>query len=187
MVIQVEFDLKATPPGLGALIGGEMKPDSKTAQPARLRKKPPGRKKEPESSNHSNLPPQNRIMKDMEATVAQAVPAASTDAERVDAARGGDEQAFSGLYQAHAGRLMTVLWRLAGGAGGPGGIEHRFAGDAHGGLAGQPAGHRAAGAGPGAGPGQQDVAGIPDRGADAPGATGQVDRSQRRPQPNPQQ
>lgn len=54
-------------------------------------------------------------MKDMEATVAEAVPAASTDAERVEAARRGDQQAFSGLYQAHAGRLMTVLWRLAGG------------------------------------------------------------------------
>ena len=54
-------------------------------------------------------------MKDMEATVAQAVPAASPDAERVKAARRGDQQAFADLYQAHAGRLMTVLWRLAGG------------------------------------------------------------------------
>ena len=54
-------------------------------------------------------------MKDMEATVAQAKPAASPDAERVKAARRGDQQAFADLYQAHAGRLMTVLWRLAGG------------------------------------------------------------------------
>lgn len=51
----------------------------------------------------------------MEAVVATADPAASTDAEDVDAARGGDHEAFARLYRSHSGRLMPVLWRLAGG------------------------------------------------------------------------
>lgn len=51
----------------------------------------------------------------MQTTVARAAPAAETDADLVEAARGGDRNAFAGLYRAHAGTLMPVLWRLAGG------------------------------------------------------------------------
>jgi len=64
-----------------------------------------------------------RIMKDMQIPVAQAAPAevvkpapdSSPDAALVEAARRGDCEAFSGLYTAHAGWLLPVLWRLAGG------------------------------------------------------------------------
>lgn len=51
----------------------------------------------------------------MKPAFAVAEPAVSTDAEDVDAAKRGDCAAFERLYRAHAGRLMAVLWRLAGG------------------------------------------------------------------------
>lgn len=38
-----------------------------------------------------------------------------TDVAQVDAARRGDRRAFETLYRRHAGWLLPVLWRLAGG------------------------------------------------------------------------
>jgi RNA polymerase sigma-70 factor (ECF subfamily) len=40
---------------------------------------------------------------------------ADDDAPLVDAAQSGDTEAFAALYRRHAGALMPMLWRLAGG------------------------------------------------------------------------
>jgi len=51
----------------------------------------------------------------MQTSLAETAPELPTDTERVAAARAGDRQAFEGLYREHSGKLMAVLWRLAGG------------------------------------------------------------------------
>lgn len=69
----------------------------------------------PQSENieaHSNLSAAGRIIRNMN-RINQAD--SGTDAELVADARSGDTRAFAGLYERHAGRLLPVLWRLAGG------------------------------------------------------------------------
>jgi len=53
----------------------------------------------------------------MNSVAAETTPGADAppDAVLVEAVRQGTRAAFSELYQRHAGRLMPVLWRLAGG------------------------------------------------------------------------
>lgn len=62
-------------------------------------------------------------MSDMQTSLAQSAPAgivkaapdSNADVALVEAARRGDQEAFSALYKAHSGWLFPVLWRLAGG------------------------------------------------------------------------
>lgn len=63
----------------------------------------------------SNLSGFGRIIGGMDALSAGQSEYTNPDAQLVETAIAGNQQAFSELYQRHAGWLLPVLWRMSGG------------------------------------------------------------------------